>query len=179
MVLTTLMSWTNASPNLTSTFSVMFCTGRISLLYPLKRSLTSRSSSSEHLPGARKGGFVRTYAKGRLAPSGCRRERGIGGRWVCFGNTCRYKTRDDQRQRRNHPGDHSGPHQVCLSTWPSVVSVTVSCPPLRSVACNCSMSSAMAMAMAMVTATAQPSTVLQPGRFDHYRDRGIDDASRT
>lgn len=44
------MSWTKASPNLTCTFSVMFWTGRMSLLYPRKRSRTSRSSSSEHRP---------------------------------------------------------------------------------------------------------------------------------
>lgn len=49
--LTTLISWTNASPNLTSTFWVMFCTGRMSLLYPLNRSRTSLSSSSEQLTG--------------------------------------------------------------------------------------------------------------------------------
>lgn len=40
------MSCTKAKPNLTSTFCVIFCTGRMSLLYPLKRSRTRRSSSS-------------------------------------------------------------------------------------------------------------------------------------
>lgn len=49
-VLTTLISCTKARPNLTCTFSVMFCTGRMSLLYPRNRSRTSLSSSSEHRP---------------------------------------------------------------------------------------------------------------------------------
>lgn len=42
------MSCTNARPKRTSTFCVMFWTGRMSLLYPRKRSRTNRSSSSEH-----------------------------------------------------------------------------------------------------------------------------------
>lgn len=45
------MSCTKARPNLTCTFSVMFRTGRINLLYPRNRSRTNRSSSSEHQPG--------------------------------------------------------------------------------------------------------------------------------
>ena len=49
-ILTTLMSWMKASPNATWTFCVMFCTGLMSLLYPLKRSLTSLSSSREPTP---------------------------------------------------------------------------------------------------------------------------------
>lgn len=40
------MSCTKARPNRTSTFCVMFCTGRMSLLYPLNKSLTNLSSSS-------------------------------------------------------------------------------------------------------------------------------------
>lgn len=48
--LTTLISCTKARPNLTCTFSVIFCTGRMSLLYPLNKSRTSLSSSSEHRP---------------------------------------------------------------------------------------------------------------------------------
>lgn len=64
--LTTFMSWTKARPNLTSTFCVMFCTGRISLLYPRNRSLTRRSSSSEHRPAEKKDIF---YSK-RLETNG-------------------------------------------------------------------------------------------------------------
>ena len=44
------MSWMKARPNATSTFCVMFCTGRMSLLYPRKRSRTKRSSSCEQRP---------------------------------------------------------------------------------------------------------------------------------
>ena len=65
--LTTFMSWTKARPNLTSTFCVMFCTGRISLLYPRNRSLTRRSSSSEHRPAEKKRIFF--YSK-RLETNG-------------------------------------------------------------------------------------------------------------
>lgn len=50
--LTTLISCTKARPNLTCTFSVIFCTGRMSLLYPLNRSRTNLSSSSEHRPAS-------------------------------------------------------------------------------------------------------------------------------
>lgn len=51
--LTTLISCTKARPNLTCTFSVIFCTGRMSLLYPLNRSRTNLSSSSEHRPASK------------------------------------------------------------------------------------------------------------------------------
>ena len=51
IALTTLMSWMKANPKETSTFSVIFSTGRMSLLYPRKRSRTKRSSSWEHQPG--------------------------------------------------------------------------------------------------------------------------------
>lgn len=61
--LTTFMSWTKARPNLTSTFCVMFCTGRISLLYPRNRSLTRRSSSSEHRPAKKKKKIIFLYSK--------------------------------------------------------------------------------------------------------------------
>ena len=50
IIRTTLMSWMKANPKATSTFCVMFCTGLMSLLYPLKRSRTSLSSSWEHRP---------------------------------------------------------------------------------------------------------------------------------
>ena len=39
-----------ARPNATFTFCVIFCTGRMSLLYPRKRSRTKRSSSCEQRP---------------------------------------------------------------------------------------------------------------------------------
>lgn len=51
--LTTLISCTKARPNLTCTFSVIFCTGRMSLLYPLNKSRTNLSSSSEHKPASK------------------------------------------------------------------------------------------------------------------------------
>ena len=53
-LLTTLMSWIKASPKATSTLWVMFSTGRMSLLYPRNRSLTSRSSSSLPLTAVRR-----------------------------------------------------------------------------------------------------------------------------
>lgn len=48
-----MISCTKARPNLTCTFSVIFCTGRMSLLYPLNKSRTNLSSSSEHRPASR------------------------------------------------------------------------------------------------------------------------------